>query len=294
MNNIMNSTDQIFIQIASYRDPELMYTIKNCIENADEPENLIFAICWQHDETENLEEYLHDKRFKVISVHYSQTKGCCWARHTLQQLYNDEEYTLQIDSHHRFVAGWDTILKNMYTNLKKKGILKPIITCYLPSYNPTNDPEERIHAPWKINLDKIIDNGQVLFIPGYIDDYINLKEPIVAIFYSAHFAFTSGKFVKEVPHDPQLYFTGEEMSITVRAFTHGYDLFHPHIVVAWHEYTRKNRIKQWDDDVYWWKKDAHSKKHYVSIFNEIGLYALGSQRTVSDYICFSGINFLNV
>ena len=35
---------KIFIQIASYRDPELLFTIKDCINNANKPNNLVFAI----------------------------------------------------------------------------------------------------------------------------------------------------------------------------------------------------------------------------------------------------------
>ena len=32
--------ETIFIQIASYRDPELPITLKSCIDNANNPENL--------------------------------------------------------------------------------------------------------------------------------------------------------------------------------------------------------------------------------------------------------------
>jgi hypothetical protein len=290
--------NKIFIQIASYRDPELLPTIKNCIENADQPDNLTFGICWQHateDLWDNLNDYINDIRFKVISIHYSQTKGCCWGRNKLQQLYDGEEYTLQLDSHHRFIKGWDTILINMFNQLKEKGHEKPLITTYLPSYNPENDPNGRKLVPWKIDLKEITKEKQVLFIPSNIANFSLLTEPISAKFYSAHFAFTTGQFIKEVPHDPHLYFTGEEMSITVRAYTYGYTLFHPHIVIAWHEYTRKNRTKQWDDDKEWWKKDLHSKKHYLQIFSNIDKpYGLGSQRTLQDYISFSGVNFLDI
>jgi hypothetical protein len=289
----VENNNKIFIQIASYRDPQLPFTIDNCIENADKPENLSFGICWQHSETENMDKYINDTRFKIISVHYTQTKGCCWARHKVQQLYDNEQYTLQLDSHHRFVKGWDTILINMYNNLKNNGHKKPLITAYLPSYNPENDPAERTLTPWRIDLKEITKEKQVLFIPSFINNFASITEPLVAKFYSAHFAFTTGVFVKEVPHDPELYFTGEEMSITVRAYTYGYTLFHPHILIAWHEYTRKNRVKQWDDDKEWWKKDLHSKQHYLSIFTNKGQYGIGSEKTVQDYIDFSGIDFLN-
>jgi len=291
----MENNNKIFIQIASYRDPELLHTIKNCIENAKYPNNLVFAICWQHDNTENMNEFINDERFKIISINYKESKGCCWARNKVQQLYDDEEYTLQLDSHHRFVKDWDVILIELYKKLKLK-CQKPLITTYLPSYNPENDPEDRILIPQKICFKEFTKDKQTLFIPSYIDDFNLLTEPINAIFYSAHFAFTSGDFVKDVPHDPQLYFTGEEMSITVRAYTYGYDLFHPHIVIAWHEYTRKYRVKHWDDDKEWWKKNLHSTQHYLTIFKDsnIGLpYGLGSNRTVEDYINFSNINFLD-
>lgn len=292
----MITNEKIFIQIASYRDPELINTIKDCIAKSDKPDNLRFCICWQRSETESLEEYYNDSRFKIISIPYKDTKGACWARNRIQQFYDNEKYTLQLDSHHRFIKSWDTILIKMFENLKKDGIEKPLITAYLPSYNPSNDPEERIQIPWKINFKELTTEKQVLCIPSNIENYKSLTKPIIAHFYSGHFTFASGQFVKEVPHDPELYFTGEEMSITVRAFTHGYTLFHPHIVIAWHEYTRKNRVKQWDDDKEWWKKDIHSKNHYLSIFNnnKIGTkYGLGNKRTITDYIKFSGINFLS-
>ena len=78
---------------------------------------------------------------------------------------------------------------------------------------------------------------------------------------SGHFAFGPNKWAKEVKHDPNIFFAGEEINLTVRSFTHGYDLFHPHKIICWHEYTRKGRTKQWDDDKTWGEKNkfSHSK-----------------------------------
>jgi hypothetical protein len=285
-------TENIFIQIASYRDPELTPTIRDCIKNAENPLNLKFCICWQCDSSENLDEFINDERFIILKVPYTNSKGVCWARNKIQQFYNNEKYTLQLDSHHRFIERWDTILINMFNNLKQNGISKPLITAYLPSYDPNNDPNDRVKIPWKIDLKELTEEKQVLCIPSNIDNFKTLTRPIPAKFYSGHFTFTSGDFARDVQHDPELYFTGEEMSITVRAYTYGYDLFHPHIVIAWHEYTRKNRVKQWDDDKEWYKKDIHSKNHYLQIFKKFDKYGLGTQRTVQEYINYSNINFL--
>ena len=88
---------KIFVQIASYRDPELIKTIKDMIQNAKRPKNLVIGICRQYhpeDGFDNLDEFKNDKRIKSIDVLYSESKGVCWARNQVQQLYNGEEYTL--------------------------------------------------------------------------------------------------------------------------------------------------------------------------------------------------------
>ena len=294
---------KIFIQIASYRDPQLLPTIKDCIANAKYPENLVFSITWQHsvkDEWDTLAEYKDDPRFKIIDVDYRDSQGACWARNALQQQYDDEEYTLQLDSHHRFVKDWDEKVIEMYNQLKAKGYEKPLLTGYIPSFDPDTDPEGRAQQPWKMNFDRFIPEGAVFFLPAAIDNWQELDEPIPARFYSAHFCFTSGQFVKEVPHDPEYYFHGEEISIAVRAYTWGYDLFHPHRIIAWHEYTRKGRTKQWDDDGEWARRNSASHKKNRQLFGMdgevkpvegFGKYDFGTVRTLRDYEKYAGLSF---
>ena len=60
--------ETIFISIASYRDPELIPTIQDCITNSKNPDRLRFGICWQHDDTESLNYYKDDPRFIIIDV----------------------------------------------------------------------------------------------------------------------------------------------------------------------------------------------------------------------------------
>jgi hypothetical protein len=293
---------KIFIQIASYRDPQLLPTIKDCLEKAKNPQNLVFSIAWQHsihDKWDDLDEFKNDKRFKIVSIDFKESKGACWARNLLQQQYDGEEYTLQLDSHHRFIQDWDDELIKMIKQLQKKGHKKPLLTGYVSSFDPDNDPGGRILQPWKMNFDRFIPEGAVFFLPATIDDYQERTEPIPARFYSAHFCFTLGQFVKEVPHDPEYYFHGEEISIAVRAYTWGYDLFHPHKVVVWHEYTRKGRKKQWDDDPQWVSKNVSCHKRNRKLFEmdgevkdiDFGQYDFGTVRTLRDYEKYAGISF---
>jgi len=303
MINKLFSQETIFIQIASYRDPQLLPTIKDCIEKAKHPENLRFGIAWQHsldDIWDNLDEYKNDSRFKIVDIDYKDSKGACWARNQLQQKYNNEKYTLQLDSHHRFIQDWDSELILMVKYLQNKGHKKPLLTAYISSFNPDNDPSERMQEPWWMTFDRFIPEGAVFFLPATIPGWQNLIEPTPSRFYSAHFAFTLGKFCKEVPHDPEYYFHGEEISIAVRAYTWGYDLFHPHKVVAWHEYTRKGRTKQWDDDPEWGQLNAISHKRNRVLFGmdgectcqiDFGIYGLGKERTLEDYEKYIGVKF---
>jgi hypothetical protein len=295
--------ETIFIQIASYRDPELLNTLKDCLLNAEFPDRLRFGICWQHSEEDTwdtLDQYKNDPRFRILDVNYKDSTGACWARNSIQQLYQGETYTFQLDSHHRFIRNWDTELINMLKGLQAKGHAKPLLTSYISSYNPENDPKGRTQAPWLMNFDRFTPEGVIFFLPATIPGWETMTEPIPSRFYSAHFAFTLGQFAIEVQHDPEFYFHGEEITIAVRAFTHGYDLFHPHKIIAWHEYTRKGRTKQWDDDSEWGKRNTrtHEKtRKLLGIDGEAfdseediyGKYGLGRVRTIADWERYAGI-----
>ena len=65
---------KIFVQIASYRDPQLIPTIKSMLGNAKKPKNVVLGICRQYhpeDGFDNLDEYRDDKRFRIVDVLYS-------------------------------------------------------------------------------------------------------------------------------------------------------------------------------------------------------------------------------
>jgi len=294
---------KIFIQIASYRDPQLIPTIKSAIDNAKNPKNLRFGIARQFhpdDKFDDLSEYKKDRRFRILDIPHNESQGACWARNLIQQLYKKEEYTLQIDSHMRFEKNWDEVAINMIKDLQMKGYEKPLLTGYVPSFDPDNDPASRVKEPWRMTFDRFIPEGAVFFLPEVIPGYKNLKRPVPARFYSAHFCFTIGDFAKEVQHDPLYYFHGEEISIGVRAYTHGYDLFHPHRIICWHEYTRKGRTKQWDDDKQWGEKNTNSHKRNRKLFSmdgekyepeEFGIFGFGNVRTLKDYEKYAGVSF---
>jgi hypothetical protein len=300
--NVEKTDNTIFVQIASYRDPQLIPTIKDMLANAAHPENLRLGIARQfnsEDKFDDLSEYENDSRFRILNIPYKEAKGVCWARHQVQTLYKDEKYTMQIDSHMRFAKDWDIGFIKMIDQLQAKGHKKPLLTGYVSSFDPENDPAARTMEPWRMAFDRFIPEGAVFFLPETIPGWENLEEPVPARFYSAHFCFTLGQFSKEVKHNPNYYFHGEEISIGVRAYTHGYDLFHPHKTLIWHEYTRKGRTKQWDDDPTWGEKNNTSHLTNRKLFGmdgeqqegHDGEYGFGSERSLRDYETYAGLLF---
>ena len=94
--------------------------INDVIDDNDFEDKYTFQI----DEFDNLKEYFTDSRFIIIDIPYDKSKGACWARNLIQQYYSGQDYTLQIDSHMRFVERWDEKCIEMVKQLQKNGYKK--------------------------------------------------------------------------------------------------------------------------------------------------------------------------
>ena len=291
--------ERIFVQMAAYRDPQLLPTLADCLASAADPSRLRFGICWQRDETESLEPYASDPRFRIIDVDYRRSRGTCWARNRIQQLYDGEEYTIQLDSHHRFAEGWDDQCISMLRELQRGGSAKPILTSYAPPYFPEEIPERRDRVPLYLRFLAFSLDGPVEVRPESMDDFETLPGPVPARFFSAHFAFSLGRLCHEVPHDPKLYFFGEEPTLAVRAFTHGYDLFHPNKTLVWHHYGRDGAPKHWADHAQWTFHDLRSLQRVRQLLRidgtpcetDFGSFGLGTERSLRDFAVYSGFHY---
>ena len=292
--------ETIFVQIAAYRDPELIPTIKDCIARAAKPERLHFCIGWQHSPDENIDELAGIPNIVIIDVPHTETKGACWIRRKIQEQYKGEKYTLQLDSHHRFVQDWDKVVVKMYKGLVKDGYKKPLLTTYLCSYDPKNDPQSRLNEAWQINYDRFLPEGPIFLRPSTLKGWKELTKPVPSRALSAHFIFTRGKFCNEVPYDEELYFHGEEISLAVRAYTHGYDLFHPHIPLVWHQYIRAGSKKHWDDHQNWGALNSISYNRVKILLGvdgedssqiNYGKVGLGTERTLQQFERYAGVSF---
>jgi hypothetical protein len=129
--------------------------------------------------------------------------------------------------------------------------------------------------------------------------------PLKGFHMAAGFIFTHGRFVYEVPYDPHLYFEGEEQTLSVRAWTHGWDIYHTTDVPIYHLYSTgdvatTHREVHWspnsdkERNQRWWELDNKSKARMTALLQhnaDLGIYGLGNARTLAEYANFSGIDY---
>ncbi len=296
----------IFIHLPAYREPELLPTIEDAIAQAKYPSKLRFGICRQFhpdDKFDNINKFRKDKRFRIVDIPHEQAKGLPYARAVINSLIKPtDDYILQLDAHHRFIKDWDVELVTMHRQLEKQG-KKPILTGYLPQYNPFNDPAERTMVPWQQQFVCFYPHGTIFIRPGLLHGWETMTEPAPSRFLSGHFCFARTKWAQEIKHDPDIYFSGEELNLTIRSYTHGYDFFHPHKVVIWHATMREERSGKliWDDqskrgESWWLKQDSARAKIRQLLRTEnngfdLTGYDIGTVRNISDYEAYAGVNF---
>jgi hypothetical protein len=129
-----------------------------------------------------------------------------------------------------------------------------------------------------------------------MDGWEEKTHPPRGIHISAGFIFGPGEINKTVPYDPDFYFAGEETAMAVRYYTSGYNIYNSHRTIVYHFYQRLGNTKHWDDDKNWpkYNKVAHDRLDCLLGRNQnhdLTVYGLGSERTLDDYINYSGVDF---
>lgn len=284
----------IFVSVAAYRDAELVPTVLDCLGKAGYPDELRIVVCWQHLGDEDVSAIAGDPRVRLLDVDARRSRGVCWARAEIMREYAGEDWFLQVDSHTRFAPGWDSRLIDM---AGQTGAAKPILSCYPPSYDPAVE-FSGAGEPTELVVEHFSTDGLPVFGQRVIADWAARASPVPARFVAGGFLFAPGSLAREVPYDPNLYFHGEEITISARAYTWGYDLFHPVEVLSWHFYTRPEWPRHWTDHLGgtgvqdWPRLDRASRRRAMTIlrFPSVGRFAMGPVRSAADYERYAGLD----
>jgi len=276
---------RILVLIAAYRDPEVFETVRSALAQAAYPEHVRFGICLQYDDdTEQvLDRWGDDPRFRVDAVHHSESQGCCWARHRTFSLFDDEPYLLQIDAHMRFAARWDVRYIEMLESLEND---LAVLSSYPSRYTVADNGSveyDMVAGAQRLYVDEVHPDLTTTQKTAPLAD---TSQPEPSPMLAAGQIFTRGRFCRDVAYDPDIYFSGEEISLSARAFTSGYDLYAPTENLVWHLYQHE-QPKHWEDH-----RD-HTGRHQAAVerlrtlfqgdHTELGAYGLGTERSLAAF-----------
>ena len=310
MQDTSNKT--IFVLLASFRDPECETTINELFFKAQYPDNIFIGVLWQYSPDDDFRCFdpniKYKKNIRYKDVLYYESKGVCWARNIVQDMYNGEEYILIIDSHMLLEENWDTYFINELDATPSK---KSIISCYPPAYDL---PRKKANLPPLVNaahsrlnrFEKDIPHPYNLRCNMFkFKKGISLDTPMRALFYAAGFAFAPAEFLKDVPYDSLLDWEEEEMAISLKLWTYGWDMYAPRKHYIYHLYHQNKIVPDFRKAV---TKDALkargilSKKRFkhllgisitadVQVLKSINKYKLGNERSIQSFEMFGGVNF---
>lgn len=254
----------IFVSIASYRDPETHPTILSLFKSAAHPSRVRVGILYQDDPI--IDAQLHPPLpsqllpfIRAIRVSHTAARGPCPARARIQQeLYANEDYYLQIDSHIRFAPEWDSRLISQLERCPAPR--KTVLSTYPPGYTVATDGAEKrqsVMGPVVLYPTRFDEDGMLRVSGKLMEKPLGRMKTglIPQRFVAAGFMFAPGTTLEECLYDARLegLFFGEEVALAARLWTRGWDFFVPWDVesvdgtLCWHRWDRGYRRTVWED-----------------------------------------------
>ena len=278
-------TADVFVAIAALSDPDVVETIES-IRHAP-GRSIRVAVFLQDDDAKTIRALREIDDIDLVHVPTRTARGVGFARAIAASMYENEPWYYQCDSHACFHDNWAEDLIAMADRLDEKAI----ISTYPRSrecYKPT---EITLIEPFLIGDAGLM--GRCQDYPASMFDGTCQKARLVG---GGHF-FAPGDFVADIPYDPHMLFAGEEFSVTIRAWTNGYNLYHPNSTVTYHLYDLEGRRKFiWDYYKQFGERDVFTKRRVATLLGkdsiDMGVYGLGTARTYASYEEYAGCDML--
>lgn len=299
----------IMVSISSYRDSELCLTLRDLIEKSINPSRLVICIVEQND---YMDEYtchaknilktslpIKPEQLKVKTIHWSEAKGPTYARSLCENMWNGEKYYLMVDSHMRFEPGWDCELIEQLWLCPRP--MKTVLTMYPEGYERFQDQKSNTinyhigkMRGWRRERFKHFNGDGIIEFESLTTFDPIPKNPRYVPFWGACFHFSHSDILKEVPYHPDTpyLFFGEEIFMSARFFTHGWDLKGPTHSLVYHLWKREHRKTFWshNDET---KRVASVKKVKDILTGALTdqRYGLGRVKSIQDYWNYIGVDF---
>jgi [Skp1-protein]-hydroxyproline N-acetylglucosaminyltransferase len=302
LDNSVKDRMTILVCIPSFRDPELCNTIRDCFDKALYPKRIRIAVVEQNDPKDPFDCHAHNSgidpfHLKIKTLHCKDAQGPTYARRLLQELHNGEDWILGLDSHIRFDKGWDVFMIDDIHKCERP--TRTVLTVYPLPFDRKEDEKDKEKLTYVISsrknyrfseLTHFDSEGNLCF--KSVSYALKPMKPSPAPMIAAGLYFVHQDFVKLVPwgpHTPHVFF-GEEMLLTARAFTHGFEIMVPTEVVFYHEWNRGYRVNFYANEGLRkkgikWIQDILSDKIVDPVFG------LGNIRTIKHFWDYAGVCF---
>jgi len=196
--------------------------------------------------------YCDNGQIRALYVNETESNGPTTARYFASKLWGGETYFLQADAHLRFAPEWD----RLYTEEAKaaKSYPKAVLSAYPPGFNEQDPPYKGGSVGTRLCT--------CTFSTSDVEHHIirintgetcgaHANAPTQIAYIAAGFFFARAEFLTDVPFDPFLpwCFMGEEIALSLRAWTNGWDIYAPRKNLIAHQYRpgRMGLPKFWEN-----------------------------------------------
>lgn len=200
------------------------------VSEAPPDKNGIEDFCSKPD----FQKYCENGQIRVLYVHETESQGPAMARYYASKLWGGENYFVQCDSHLQFADHWDAKYIDevkLTTNYPKS-----VLSSYPPGFS--SGVKESPGARLCSCETKVEDPNPIIRINVGMGYRGNEPRPTQIPFIAAGFFFAHSSFLTEIPFDPYIpwCFMGEEIALSMRAWTHGWDIYAPRKNLIAHQY----------------------------------------------------------
>lgn len=265
----------IFISVASYEDPTLVKTLRSALENADKPKEITFGLGLQYSDMPDLSEF-DQSQLRVIEYDPQTRPGLIRIRYEISKLVKKEKYFLTIDSHTRFVPGWDTEFKTILKEIQSGTNTKNVIVFALEKYGDEVMTSRFVPGPYDDQYRKMRGFPEFVFNPIPVNGRAVPKSDVTPIpFMRSTQTFMESRYVKEVGLDPFSHKTQETAYLSFKAFISGWDVYQYHKQLLIHDDTEYMK--------HVWGGDRSNRKNGTVEDNIFTEYELALAYLYNDY-----------
>jgi len=189
---------------------------------------------------------------RLIELSEREAMGPMMARYLASKLWRGENFFMQLDSHINFGPSWDDKLRAMVAatpNPPKAVISTYPIPCSMEPGSFAGAAESAGVRMCGSLFSAPGGEGRIVRLEGSsMYERLPPKTPRFTPFVAAGFYFAPAGFLRDVPFDPYLawVFMGEEILLSARLWTYGWDFYTPTHNVVGHHYFETGAPRFWE------------------------------------------------